>query len=405
MKRILIVDDDAAVRQAYREILTPQENEFHLTGEGLFGSARNAPLNRPLSYKIREAENGLEATELVWEARLRGKPFGVAFVDMKMPGMNGAETAREIWKIEPNMKMVIVTAFSDILPDEIVRIVGRDDIFYLRKPFNPEEIRQFARALCNQWVFDREREEALLAEEGRKRESLVCMAGAVAHHLNNLLAVVMGNLELYKMNLQKKDGRYHYLEDAERGANRAADLGRHLLAYLGQRLIRKSDCDLSMEISSAVPLIKVPPPPDVRLETRLAPNLPTVSLDPEAFREILLGLITNAWEAMGRDEGTVTVATGVTRFDPSGWLKIIAPEEFDGEYVYLEVTDDGAGMDTDTLERMFDPFFSTKFTGRGLGLAMIQGIVQSHHGWIGVSDCSDKGTTLRVGFPAAQTSG
>jgi len=69
------------------------------------------------------------------------------------------------------------------------------------------------------------------------------------------------------------------------------------------------------------------------------------------------------------------------------------------------VTDDGTGMDTDTLERMFDPFFSTKFTGRGLGLAMIQGIVQSHHGWIGVSDCSDKGTTLRVGFPAAQTSG
>ena len=105
-----------------------------------------------------------------------------------MPGMNGAETVREIWKIDPNMKVVIVTAFSDILPDEIVGIVGREDIFYLRKPFNPQEIRQFARALCSQWDFDREREEALLVTEGRKRESLVCMAGAVAHHLNNLLS-------------------------------------------------------------------------------------------------------------------------------------------------------------------------------------------------------------------------
>jgi len=330
MKRILIVDDDADVRQAYREILTPQENEFHLTGEGLFGSDRNAPLNRPLSYKIREAENGLEATELVWEARLRGKPFGVAFVDMKMPGMNGAETAREIWKIEPNMKMVIVTAFSDILPDEIVRIVGREDIFYLRKPFNPEEIRQFARALCNQWVFDREREEALLAEEGRKRESLVCMAGAVAHHLNNLLAVVMGNLELLGEDLSVENRKHHFLDQAMTAAKRGGNLGGQLLAYLGQRLNNKTSRNISVEISGALPLIKGTIPSKVRLETRLAPNLPAVSLDPEAFREILLGLITNAWEAMGRDEGTVTVATGVTRFDPSGWLKIIAPEEFEG---------------------------------------------------------------------------
>ena len=74
-----------------------------------------------------------------------------------------------------------------------------------------------------------------------------------------------------------------------------------------------------------------------------------------------------------------------------------------GEYVYLEVTDDGAGMDKETLERMFDPFFSTKFTGRGLGLATIQGIVQSHDGWIGVRDAPDKGTSLQVCFPAVQT--
>ncbi len=405
MKRILIVDDDAAVRQAYREILAPRESESFLKGEGLFGSAQTASTNRPLSYEIREAENGAKARELVCEARILGNPFGMAFVDMKMPGMNGAETAREIWKIDPNMKMVIVTAFSDVLPDEIIRIVGRNDIFYLRKPFNPEEIRQFARALCSQWVLDREREAALLAKEARKKESLVCMAGAVAHHLNNLLAVVMGNLELLTEDVPEESKKGRCLDHAMTAAHRGGNLGGQLLAYLGQRLNNKTSCDISVEVAGALPLIKNSIPPKVGLATRLAPNPPAVSLDPEAFREILTGLITNAWEAMGRDEGTVTLATGVTLFDPSGWLQIIAPEEFGGEYVYLEVTDDGAGMDKETLERMFDPFFSTKFTGRGLGLATIQGIVQSHDGWIGVRDSSDKGTTLQVGFPAAQRSG
>jgi len=404
MKRILIVDDDAAVREAYREILVPREYGFLGKGEGLFESSRSDPLNRPPSYEIREAENGAKARELVWEARIRGKPFGVAFVDMKMPGLNGAETAREIWKIDPNMKVVIVTAFSDILPDEIVGIVGREDIFYLRKPFNPQEIRQFARALCSQWDFDREREEALLVTEGRKRESLVCMAGAVAHHLNNLLSVVMGNLELLTEDVPENSRERRYLDHAMTATVRGGNLGHQLLAYLGQRLNSKTICNLSVETSGALSVIKDMVPPNVSLKTRLPPNLPGVSLDSEAFREILSGLMTNAWEAIAKNEGTVAVTTGVTRFDPSGWLQITAPENLDGEYVYLEVTDDGAGMDKEILGRMFDPFFSTKFTGRGLGLATIEGIVQSHDGWIGVCDTSAKGTTLRVGFPAVRTS-
>jgi len=92
---------------------------------------------------------------MVREAVERGRPFELAFVDMKMPGMNGAETAREIWRIDSGIKIVIVTAFSEVSPDEMVQVTAREDLFYLRKPFNPEEIRQFARALCRQRDLER----------------------------------------------------------------------------------------------------------------------------------------------------------------------------------------------------------------------------------------------------------
>jgi sigma-B regulation protein RsbU (phosphoserine phosphatase) len=100
-------------------------------------------------------ENGIKAVQAALEEQM---PFAAAFVDMMMPGMDGAETAKEIWRIDPQMKIVIVTAYSDYTPDDIVRKVNRDDLFYLRKPFNPAEIKQFARALTAQWNLEREKE-------------------------------------------------------------------------------------------------------------------------------------------------------------------------------------------------------------------------------------------------------
>lgn len=398
MKKVLIVDDDAAVRVAYREILAPRDTGVLLQGEALFGNCQAA--REPSSYEIEEAVDGLEAIDKVREAKNLGQPFGVAFMDMKMPGLNGAETTREIWAIDPHIKVAIVTAFSDISPDDIVRVAGRNDLFYLKKPFNPQEIRQFARALCNQWVFDKYREKELGRRETLKTESLACMAGAMAHHLNNLLAVVSGNLEMLREDLPAGSNLCHFVDRAEMGARRGADLGRHLLTYLGQRMDEKSYRNLSVEVYGSLSMIEKFFPRQVRLETRLAPNLPMVNLDGDAFHEVLMGLTTNAWEAIGQEEGTVTITTGTSSFSPSRWRKVVPPEEAVAQYVYVEVADDGSGMGAETLERMFDPFFSTKFMGRGLGLAAVQGVVQSHDGWIGVSGTEGEGTTLGAFFPA-----
>jgi sigma-B regulation protein RsbU (phosphoserine phosphatase) len=155
--RILVIDDDAGVRDSYRQTLSAaQASEIMAKGAELFEEAHIDPgplIETQYDVILTDCgENGIKAVQAALEEQM---PF---VVDMMMPGMDGAETAKEIWRIDPLMKIVIVTAYSDYTPDDIVRKVKRDDLFYLRKPFNPAEIKQFARALTAQWNLEREKE-------------------------------------------------------------------------------------------------------------------------------------------------------------------------------------------------------------------------------------------------------
>jgi CheY-like chemotaxis protein len=137
--RILVVDDDAGVRDSYRQTLTAAPASGIITkGAALFEEKapdRGTPPENQYDVILTDCgENGIKAIEAAIEEQM---PFAVAFVDMVMPGMDGAETAREIWRLDSRIKIVIVTAYSDDTPDDIVRKVKRQDLFYLRKPFNP----------------------------------------------------------------------------------------------------------------------------------------------------------------------------------------------------------------------------------------------------------------------------
>jgi CheY-like chemotaxis protein len=135
----------------------------------------------------------------------------------------------------------------------------------------------------------------------------------------------------------------------------------------------------------------------------LTPSLPPVLADATQIRQIVMNLVINASEALGVRSGRITVATGAVRVDGAFLAEThFSPDLPDGEYVFLEVSDDGAGMSPEVQKRIFDPFFTTKFTGRGLGLAAVLGIVRGHKGALKVYSEVGRGTTFKVLLPAAE---
>lgn len=178
--RILVIDDDPGVRQSYNEILSPAaENIIFDRGAELFRVAGTDKVKAVArSYDLTMIDCGEQAISLVEKL----PSFAVAFIDMQMPGLNGAETAHRIWEIDPKIKIVIVTAYSKYHLDEIIHITGRDDIFYLRKPFNSDEIRQFARALIKQWNLEREKQ--ILSDKlARSRKNEISIASKIQQAL------------------------------------------------------------------------------------------------------------------------------------------------------------------------------------------------------------------------------
>ncbi len=186
-------------------------------------------------------------------------------------------------------------------------------------------------------------------------------------------------------------------------SERAAHLTRQLLAYAGKgRFITEplSVSELVREISS---LIQTSIPKNVQLRLELE-NVPLIQADASQIQQVVMNLVINGAEAVTPNEnGTVLVTTGVQDVDEHYLLHAlgVTAELAPGTYVSLSVHDTGCGMDEETVKRIFDPFFTTKITGRGLGLAAVQGIIRSHRGALKVYSQPGKGTTFKVLFPVA----
>ncbi|MEO8089254.1 MAG: response regulator [Gemmatimonadales bacterium] len=241
----------------------------------------------------------------------------------------------------------------------------------------------------------------------QKLESIGVLAGGIAHDFNNLLHVVLGNADIALSNLTKGSPAREPIDEVVRATLRAADLTRQLLAYSGKGTFVVRHLDLSTEVREMATLLRTGISKQATLAWELSPTLPAVSADPTQIRQIVMNLITNASDALGEAGGTITLRTGVTRVedleDHSFGVPLDGqgtPDPSKGPLVYLEIGDSGSGMTPDTLSRIFDPFFSTKFTGRGLGLAAVMGIVRSHHGQIRVRTAPSEGTAFRVLFPS-----
>ena len=241
--------------------------------------------------------------------------------------------------------------------------------------------------------------------ETQKLESLGVLAGGIAHDFNNLLTGILGNASLAKLDLAAGTPPYNCVEEIEKASLRAAELCRQMLAYSGKGRFVVQLLDLSELITEAVPLLELSTTKKAKLRYFLNKHLPLVQADVNQLRQVVINLVSNAAESIGDKDGLIRITTGAMRATREYLHQThLAPELPEGNYVFVEVSDNGAGMVPEILQRIFEPFFSTKFTGRGLGLSAVLGIVRGHNGAIKVESEPGKGASFLVLFPAAEQS-
>lgn len=237
-------------------------------------------------------------------------------------------------------------------------------------------------------------------------ESLGVLAGGIAHDFNNILAGVLGYEELTLVELENKksvdvDLIRSHVENAKQCTLRASELTAQMLAYSGRGVLELQVVDLNSIIQHMGALISASISKSVELEYRLASRLPGIEADASQITQVLLNLVINASEAIGEARGSITITTSVLRATRADLLSSFPQSDLPGgEYVHLEVRDTGCGMDAPTKAKIFQPFFSSKFVGRGLGLFVVAGIISRHHGAVAVDSTPGTGTTFRVILPA-----
>ncbi|MBN1654966.1 MAG: PAS domain S-box protein [Deltaproteobacteria bacterium] len=237
----------------------------------------------------------------------------------------------------------------------------------------------------------------------QKLESLGVLAGGIAHDFNNLLMVIIGNADLARRTLSPASPGQVFLQDIETASHRAAELCNQMLAYSGKGRFVVQTVDLNLLVEEMTRMLEVSISKKAVLKYSYAANLPAIEADATQVRQVLMNLITNASEAIGDRSGIISITTGIMKCEQSYLSDTFLDESLrEGLYVFLEVADTGCGMTEQVKAKLFDPFFSTKFTGRGLGMAAVLGIVRGHEGTIKIYTEVGKGTTVKVLFPASK---
>ena len=252
-------------------------------------------------------------------------------------------------------------------------------------------------------VTERRKIEERLRERARL-ESVGLLAGGVAHDFNNLLTGIIGNSSLALDSMDRSDPARPMIQAVLAASERAAALTRQMLAYSGRGRFVITRIDLSQLVRELATLLRTSVNRSIDLRFELGSNLPLLEADSVQIQQLVMNLIINAEEAMHDRSGEIVIRTFSCPLDESHIAtQNPAFEISPGDYVCLEVADQGVGMDEATMARIFDPFFSTKFTGRGLGLSAALGIVRGHKGSLTVESEPGQGTTFRIYLPSLRS--
>jgi PAS domain S-box-containing protein len=237
-------------------------------------------------------------------------------------------------------------------------------------------------------------------QEAQRLESLNVLAGGIAHDFNNILMSILGFATIGRDRSANSPTVAGYFAKIESSTLRAGELCRQMLAFAGRAQVSIHAGDLNEAIRSFEEPLRTKLPSNIQLEMSLWPELPTTNFDTAQLGQVIVSLVTNATEAIGQMPGLIQIKTfGSPADDPTRAEGFITPE-IPSEYcAVIEVTDTGCGISAEHLRRIFEPFFSTKFIGRGLGLSETLGMIRSHKGAIQVRTRPGEGASFRLYFP------
>lgn len=420
--RMLLVDDNRSIHDDFRKILCPdsqQASELEAAESTLFGAP--AETKKAMQFELDSAYQGKDALELVRQSVADKKPYAMAFMDVRMPpGWDGIETTAAIWKLDPDIQIVICTAYSDYSWSELHEKLGHTDrLVILKKPFDNIEVLQLAHALCEKWhllqrtraqVFDLETKVDERTAELRESQQMVLrqerlaavgqLSAGVAHDFNNILTIIQGHTELLLISPTMESESMTSLNEIALAATRAAKLTQQLLAFSRKQVMRSKNVSLMDVTNNLASMLTRALGERIALRLQDSGDVPPVYADPAMIEQVLMNLVVNARDAMP-DGGAVTIGMEVVELSEQQERQ--DSEARGGKFTCLSVGDTGCGMDAATLKRVFEPFFTTKEVGKGtgLGLATVYGIVKQHRGWIDVESIVGKGTTFRIYFPVA----
>jgi signal transduction histidine kinase len=425
-RRILVIDDNRAIHEDFRKILeaNAEEQRYDQARASLFGGPQ--PSAGQEQFELDCADQGQQALAMVQAALKEGRPYAVAFVDMRMPpGWDGLETVEHLWNEDSRLEVVICTAYADQPWVEIRDRIGRNDkLLILQKPFNSIEVLQLAITLSRKWSLAHQVEQQLSElnrrvdertgelqrandqqkqlqrqfQQVQKMEAIGRLAGGVAHDFNNLLTVINGCSTILLEQARSDDPMRVLIDEILKAGERAATLTRQLLAFSRQQVLKPERVDLSESLKTIASMLKRLMGEDIELVVECAPHLWPIHVDRGQIDQVVMNLAVNARDAMP-DGGTLTIVTSNFILRPG--TPVPHPVFVPGEYVHLSIRDTGHGMDEKIRAHVFEPFFTTKEEGKGtgLGLATVYGIIKQSRGFIFVESETGKGTTFDVYFP------
>ena len=406
--KILVIDDNPDLRQALARMLAQAGHEVAVAGSGNEGLA--------VAHQF--------LPDLV-------------LLDVVLPDSSGVDICRDLKRNPPRSRPLVILMSGlvtdpDEQADEYIShpVAGREMharvAAMLRLKSAEESLTQInvelekrvqertAQLELSNCVLMQEIAERKRAEEERskwetqaqrmqKLESMGVLARGVAHDFNNLLTAILGEAGLARLEAAPGSPVHAGLQNIEKISLRAAELCRQMLVYAGQGRFMVEPCNLSAVVQEFLPLLSVSVSKQASLQCQFAENLPVIDADPAQVRQAVMNLVTNASEAFEGRQGVISIRTGAIGCDED-YLRqchIFEPQAI-GTNVFLEVADTGCGIDAETCSKIFDPFFSTKFAGRGLGLAAVLGIVRWHRGTIRVDTQQGRGSSFRMLFPTTR---